>query len=184
MPPWLEALLSKNKAIGLVDSLALLTGSQPEYVKLPELQQRSIQGKVAQVAGRMDVRDDGTPVIGLTPFTLSNFASTQQAGYQTPGYKPIPALLGDAVIQHEFGHIAANGLMGDQLEQIERDPELRADYFQNAVQFLRNGQVATDRLDKKTSATVDLILKHPLYKDHPINKARGVQGFLKGVMKQ
>ncbi len=187
MPPWLVAILKQNKSLGLVDTLAMLTGTMPTMQQVPTIVRN---GEYQAAKTYMDAKTM-LPMMDLSDSVTHNYGQPLPKGYRGSGYKSADpnVTFGDAVLGHEFGHLAG-GMMFDHMADFEKAfaqpdrDEGFADAFQNAVQFLRAGTVNSDALDKKSKIIMESLLKHPVYQNHPINTTRGVQGFLQGVMKQ
>ncbi len=178
MPPWLFALLQKSGSTGMVDSLSQLVGTQPGFVQLAQVNPK-VRGTTA---GDLTANDQGQMQIGLTPYALQHFNSPMRSAYGETG-NHLPVSLGESVIQHEFGHIAAHSPLLPAFEKIDPDAENSeqfADRFQNAVQFLRSGKTDTSILkDASTQQLVDVLLQQPLYLGHPINTNRALVEHLK-----
>jgi hypothetical protein len=173
----------QNGSQGMIDSLSTLTGIHPGFSQLASSQAQvaQVNGNPVQLAGHISADEKGRPVIGLTPATIDNFFTSKSSGYERD-YTPVPAKLGDAVISHEFGHLAALGPLSDALFKIDPNAdssEKFADHFQNAFQFLRGQSTDTKQLDSTTQKIVDVILASPLYENHPINQARARDAQLK-----
>lgn len=192
MPEWLKVLLAQQGSVGMVDTLAQLVGQMPEYQKLKTNRRINERGQTVEVTGTASINDKGIPVISLAPNVLAKYGSKLPEGY---GYGQTQAdstvRFGDAVVQHEFGHLApfagTSPSMTAGIFQAFPDAETSekyADSFQNAFQFLRSGRTDIEKLDPKCQILAKAILSHPLYQNHPLNQRQGVQGFIKGVMQQ
>lgn len=177
MPPWLRELLERSGSAGFVDSLQTLVGRPVRFEDLPPRSdgRRELGGKVRR-------ERDGSPVIGLSPFTRQNFSRT---GLARDGYRPADPhqKFGDYVLGHEFGHVVGSGgtapvtlalseALGDDVPQTNKANEALADDFQNAVQFLRHGTTDTLSLDPRSRRVVRVLLKHDPYKGHALNRQR------------
>lgn len=187
MPPWLLELLRKNNSAGMVDSLSQILGRVPDFQQMAP---RSVvrNGQNVESVGEATFSQKGIPTVNLSPLVLKRYGEGLPQGYRGNYQSTDPNVkLGDAVVQHEFGHLVAYA-MNDQPEVmkglIEAYPDLDrseefADSFQKGVQFLRSGTSDMSKLDPKTQAVTLALLKHPLYSGHAINKP--IRDFMKLV---
>ena len=179
MPPWLVELLQQHNSKGFADTLSALVAPS-NFIKLPPYREGD-----GQRAGKVVPDNQGNPQIGLTDYLLQNFG---RQNITRAGYKPLDKKqkLGDYVLAHETGHVAASGIPNFQLqEQLEKtDKNIRteewADDFQNSVQFLRNPQADTTKLSGRQALITNILLQQPIYAAHPINQRRMLEQFLMG----
>lgn len=145
MPEWLKLLLAANNSLGFADTLQKLTSINPVY---KQTRNNNIQGQVSS-------EPEGV-TLSLNEKKIQN----------------VPFTIG-----HEFGHIAGSGqgnpTMGDEFLKIDPKAyksENFANDFSTTVQFLRSHSSDMKSLSKKQRKIAEVVLKHEIYKDHPINK--------------
>ncbi len=176
MPPWLIELLQQHNSKGLVDTLQTLVG-KPSYVQIGN------QGRGdKQLGGKFFGDESGKPFIGLTPFLLQNFGKPGNTRQGTA------SKLGEAVLPHEFGHMAVSGAgnlqLADKLLTAIPDAQESEDFahlFQQSIQFLRPHKTDTSKLSSKQLKIIDILLDEPIYKDHPLKKQKDMTKLLASI---
>jgi hypothetical protein len=173
MPTWLIELLQQQNSKGFADTLAALVGGHPNYAQMsPQRKPGGIQ------MGKFGPNSTGQPNIWLA---LNN-KNYQQKSNKGP--------LGDYVLAHEFGHMAAGGSknpqladqFADKLGEDTQESEDFADLFQQSVQFLRDPKADLSKLNEKQALITNILLQQPIYAQHPINQRRMLEQILMGQL--